>query len=77
MCAAPAARRARPPALGVAVSTLEGPGLGQPYGLLVLADGTRLVGTVQNRLQLLTPAGLFAPRDARGAVRHPRGGRRR
>jgi sugar lactone lactonase YvrE len=42
------------------VSTLEVPGLGQPFGLLVLADGTRLVITLQNRLQLLTPAGLFA-----------------
>ena len=42
------------------VSTLEVPGLGMPFGLLVLADGTRLVGTLQNRLQLLTPAGLLA-----------------
>jgi hypothetical protein len=43
-----------------AVSTLEVPGLGEPYGLLVLADGTRLVSTMQHRLRLLTPAGLFA-----------------
>jgi hypothetical protein len=52
--------QARAPALDAAVSTLEVPGLGEPYGLLVLADGTRLVGTMQNRLQLLTPAGLLA-----------------
>jgi hypothetical protein len=42
------------------VFTLEVPGLGMPTGLLVLADGTRLVSTLQNRLQLLTPAGLLA-----------------
>jgi hypothetical protein len=57
MSSAPAAKRARPPALDAAVSTFEVPGMGQPYGLLVLADGTRLVTTLQNRLQLLTPAG--------------------
>ena len=60
MTAPPAAKRARPPALNAAVSTLEVPGLGQPYGILVLADGTRVVSTEQNRLQLLTPAGLLA-----------------
>jgi len=60
MTAPPAAKRARAPALDAAVSTLEVPGLGVPWGLLVLADGTRLVGTAQNRLQLLTPAGLLA-----------------
>ena len=31
----------------------------QPYGILVLADGTRVISTEQNRLQLLTPAGLL------------------
>ena len=41
MTAPPAAKRACPPALSAAVSTLEVPGLGQPYGILVLADGTR------------------------------------
>ena len=60
MTAPPAAKRARPPALNAAVSTLEVPGLGQPYGILVLADGTRVISTEQNRLQLLTPAGLLA-----------------
>jgi hypothetical protein len=54
--APPDPKRARAPALDAAVSTLEVPGLGQPYGLLVLADGTRLVGNEQNTLQLLTPA---------------------
>jgi len=42
MSAAPAAKRARPPALGAAVSTIAVPGLGQTYGLFG-ADGTRLV----------------------------------
>jgi hypothetical protein len=60
MTAPPAAKRARAPALDIAVSTLEVPGLGMPWGLLVLADGTRLVGTEQNTLQLLTPAGQLA-----------------
>ena len=60
MSAPPAAKRARAPALDAAVSTLEVPRLGQPYGLLVLADGTCLFGTEQNRLQLLTPAGQIA-----------------
>ena len=60
MTAPPAAKRARAPALDIAVSTLEVPGLGVPWGLLVLADGTRLVGTEQNTLQLLTPAGQLA-----------------
>ena len=60
MTAPPAAKRACPPALSAAVSTLEVPGLGQPYGILVLADGTRVISTEQNRLQLLTPAGLLA-----------------
>jgi DNA-binding beta-propeller fold protein YncE len=41
-------------------STLEVPGLGSPCALFVLADGTRLVSTVQNTLQLLTPAGQLA-----------------
>jgi hypothetical protein len=50
----------RASALNTAVSTLEVPGLGQPYGLFVLADGTRLVSTLQNSLQLLTPAGQLA-----------------
>jgi len=60
MSAAPAAKRARPPALDAAVSTLEVPGLGLPFGLLVLADGTRLVSTFQHTLQLLTPSGQLA-----------------
>ena len=60
MSAEPAAKRARAPALDAAVSTLEVLGLGMPCGLLVLADGTRLVGTEQNTLQLLTPAGQLA-----------------
>ena len=42
------------------MSTLEVPGLGEPTGLLVLADGTRLVSTFQHTLQLLTPSGQLA-----------------
>jgi hypothetical protein len=53
--------RARALALDAAVSTLELPGLYMLQGLLVLVDGTRLVSTLQNTLQLLTPAGwLFS-----------------
>jgi hypothetical protein len=59
MSAAPAAKRARARALDAAVSTLEVPELGDSAGLLVLADGTRLVST-SHTLQLLTPAGLLA-----------------
>ena len=60
MTAPPAAKRARAPALDAAVSTLEVPGLGQPYGMFAMADGTRLVSTEQHTLQLLTPAGQLA-----------------
>ncbi len=59
MTAPPAAKRARAPALDAAVSTLEVPGLGELTGILVMADGNCLVGTEQNTLQLLTPAGLL------------------
>jgi hypothetical protein len=57
MTAPPAAKRARASALDAAVSTLEVLGLGQPFGLFVMADGTRLFSTDQHTLQLLTPAG--------------------
>ena len=60
MSAPPAAKRARATTLDAAVSTLEVPGLGGVIGLFVMADGTRLVSTVQNTLQLLTPAGQLA-----------------
>ena len=60
MTAPPAAKRARAPALDAAVSTLEVPGLGQPYGMFVMADGNCLVSTEQHTLQLLTPAGQLA-----------------
>jgi hypothetical protein len=39
------------------VSTIEVPGLGEPFGMFVMADGTRLVITFRHTLQLLTPAG--------------------
>ena len=57
MSAAPAAKRARGPALDAAVSTLAVPGLGVPSGLFVLADGNCLVSTAEHTLQLLTPSG--------------------
>ena len=57
MTAPQAAKRARPPALDAAVSTLEVPGLGEPYGMFVMADGNCLVTTSKHTLQLLTPAG--------------------
>ena len=60
MSAARAAKRGRAPALDAAVSTLEVPGLGQPFGMFVMADGTRLVTTSKHTLQLLTPAGQLA-----------------
>ena len=55
MTALPAAERARPPALDAAVSTLEVPGLDEPYGMFVMADGNCLVTTSKHTLQLLTP----------------------
>ena len=57
MSAAPAAKRARGPALDAAVSTLAVPGLGWLNDLFVLADGSWLVSTAGNTLQLLTPSG--------------------
>jgi hypothetical protein len=55
-----ASKRARASVLDAAVSTLEVPGLGASSCLFVMADGTRLVGTDQDTLQLLTPAGQLA-----------------
>ena len=66
MIGTPAAERARAPALDAAVSTLEVPGLDEPYGMFVMADGTRLVSTEQHTLQLLTPAGQLALIAGRG-----------
>ena len=60
MSGAPAAKRARAPALDAAVSTLAVPGLGKPIGLFVLEDGTRRVSTSEHTLQLLTPSGQLA-----------------
>ena len=60
MTAPPAAKRARAPALDAAVSTLEVPGLDEPNGMFVMADGNCLVTTEQHTLQLLTPAGQLA-----------------
>jgi len=69
MSAAPAAKRARATALDAAVSTLEVPGLGVPWGMFVMADGNCLV-TTEQRVQLLTPAGRLAiSRGARTKMR--------
>ena len=59
---APAAKRAHTSALDAAVSTLEVPGLSDPGGLLVLANGNCLVSTLQHKMQLLTPSGQLAIR---------------
>ena len=55
-----ASKRAHASVLDADVSTLEVPGLGVSSCLFVMADGTRLVGTDQDTLQLLTPAGQLA-----------------
>ena len=60
MSAAPAAKRARAPALDAAVSTLAVPGLGQPRSLFVQADGNRLVSTAEDTLLMLAPSGQLA-----------------
>ena len=60
MSAAPAAKRARGPALDAAVSTLAVPGLGLPRGLHVLADGNWLVSTLKHTLQVLAPSGFMS-----------------
>jgi DNA-binding beta-propeller fold protein YncE len=57
MSAAPAAKRARARALDAVVSTLAVPGLGFLRSLFVQADGTYLVSTGGDTLQLLTPSG--------------------
>ena len=60
MSAAPAAKRARAPALDAAVSTLAVPGMGNANGLCVLADGTRLVSSWHHSLFAISPSGLMA-----------------
>ena len=54
---APAAKRPRAPALEAAVSTLAVPGLGEPLGLMVLADGNRLVSTAEHTILALLTSG--------------------
>jgi hypothetical protein len=60
MSAAPAAKRARAPALEATVTTLAVPGTGCVNGLCVLADGTRLVSSWFDRLLMISPSGLMA-----------------
>jgi hypothetical protein len=57
MSAAPAAKRARARTRRRRVDLRCA---GMPNGLFVLADGTRLVSTTENTLQLLTPSGQLA-----------------
>ena len=57
MSAAPAAKRARARTRRRRVDLRCA---GMPNGLFVLADGTRLVSTTENTLQLLTPLGQLA-----------------
>jgi len=59
MSAPPAAKRARPPALDAVVSTVAAPGLGDPYGLFVLADGT-LLACAGHSIRVLAPSGLLS-----------------
>ena len=60
MSAAPAAKRARAPALDATVSTLAVPGLGAPTSLFVQADGNCLVSTEEHTLLMLAPSGQLA-----------------
>jgi DNA-binding beta-propeller fold protein YncE len=55
---APAAKRARPPALDAVVSTVAAPGLGKPNGLFVLADST-LLACSGHSIRVLAPSGLL------------------
>ena len=57
MSAPPAAKRARPPALDAVVSTVAAPGLGNSYGLFVLADGT-LLACAGHSIRMLAPSGF-------------------
>jgi DNA-binding beta-propeller fold protein YncE len=62
MAAPPASKRARPTALNAAVTTLAVPGLGQPHGIFVLADGNRLVSSCsKNTIFQLPPSGWMSP----------------
>ena len=61
MAAPPPSKRARPAALNAAVTTLAVPGLGQPLGIFVLADGNRLVASAsKNTIFQLPPSGRLA-----------------
>jgi hypothetical protein len=57
MSLAPAAKRARPPALDAVVSTLAAPGLGNPNDLFVLADGN-LLACAGHSIRMLAPSGF-------------------
>ena len=74
----PPAKRARAPALDAAVSTVAAPGLGEPRGLFVLADGT-ILACAGHSIRVLAPSGLpVRPRREQHETRQPgRAGRRR
>ena len=60
MSAPSASKRARPAALDAAVTTLAVPGLGKPEGMFVLADGTRLVSSLNKTILHLPPSGRLS-----------------
>ena len=60
MSAPSASKRARPAALDVTVTTLAVPGLGRPEGMFVLADGTRLVSSLNKTILHLPPSGRLS-----------------
>ena len=59
MAASSAPKRARPSALEATVITVTIPGLGTPYGMFVLVDGTRLFISGSGDTVLQLPRGLW------------------
>ena len=55
-----ASKRARAPGLEATVTTVTIPGIGSPDGILVLADGTRLVTAGHHILLQIAPSGRLA-----------------
>jgi hypothetical protein len=60
MAAPSAAKRVRPTALEVTVTTLAVPGLSAASGIFVLADGTRLFSSSERTILQLAPSGRQA-----------------
>jgi sugar lactone lactonase YvrE len=73
MAACSAAKRPRPTALEATVTTVTIPGLGEPDGMFVLGDGTRLFSSSSHTILQLTPSGRLStiagnPEDEDGEV---------